>query len=261
MDSIAVTYALMGPVMAVYRPIAALVTAIVTGLLAARADDDAGQESQPVAADGGQPCAGEKRQDVCGDRCMPEAAPASPSNRLWCAVRFAGAELLDDIAPWVGVGIVTAGAMITFVPPDWLAQWGQGVTAMVVMALIGIPMYICAVASTPVASALLLAGVSPGTVLVFLLVGPATNVASFALVRRELGMRVTVAYFAGITGISIAMGLLLDLLLDASGWAVEPRLGMEHEVLPSWLMTGSALLLLVLAIRPLRKRLLPWLRG
>jgi hypothetical protein len=147
--------------------------------------------------------------------------------------------------------------MLTFVPPGWLAQWGNGLTAMLVMLLVGIPMYICAVASTPIAAGLLLSGVSPGAVLVFLLVGPATNIASFALVRRELGNKVTLVYFAGISIASVGMGLLLEAMLRFTGWQVQAGIGVAHAMLPSWLVWGSAMLLIVLAIKPLRRALLP----
>ena len=146
---------------------------------------------------------------------------------------------------------------MTYIPPDWLAQWGQGVFAMLVMLVIGIPMYICAVASTPVAAGLMLAGVSPGVALVFLLVGPATNIAGLALVSKELGVRVTVVYIAGIAVISIAMGLLLEYLLQVAHWQVDVRLGEANMMLPMFVTWGSAIILLILAIRPLRRRLVP----
>jgi len=270
-DSIAVTYALMGPVMAVYRPIAALVSAIITGMMTALTKTDA-----PVAV------AAEKITDACcsseaahvektccaggsdadsSPACCASATPvAEQQSRLFNAVKYAASELLDDIAAWMAVGIVIAGVMLTYIPADWLAQWGQGLSAMLVMLLVGIPMYICAVASTPVAAGLIMAGVSPGVALVFLLVGPATNIAGLALVSRELGFKVTLVYLAGIAVVSVAMGLLLEYLLQATSWQVDVRLGEASMMLPMLLSWGSAILLLVLAIRPLRRLLLPKLR-
>jgi hypothetical protein len=128
---------------------------------------------------------------------------------------------------------------------------------MLMMLVIGIPMYICAVASTPIAAGLLLAGVSPGAVLIFLLVGPATNIASFALVRRELGNKVTAVYFAGIASVSLMMGVLLEWLLKAFDLNINASLGHAHAMLPQWLSVASAVLLVVLAIKPLRRKLLP----
>ncbi|MBT8135289.1 MAG: permease, partial [Gammaproteobacteria bacterium] len=146
-----------------------------------------------------------------------------------------------------------------FIPPDWLAQWGGGLTAMLVMLVVGVPMYICAVASTPVAAGLLLAGVSPGAVLVFLLVGPATNIASFALIKQELGLRVTVMYLLGLSLFSLMMGLLLEWLIKLQGWQVEASLGHAHAMLPDAVSWASAFILILLAIKPLRRALFPQL--
>ncbi|HAO18579.1 MAG TPA: permease, partial [Alteromonas macleodii] len=87
-------------------------------------------------------------------------------------------KLLEDIVIWLLIGLALAAAIKTWVPTDFLTQWGDGVVAMLVMALIGIPMYICATASTPLAVGFLAAGLSPGAVLVFLMAGPATNVST-----------------------------------------------------------------------------------
>ena len=258
-DSVAVTYALMGPVMAIYRPIAALMSAMVTGLMTAFVNDEP-IESKAEANEEDAGCchAGpvEEKPSCCGSKgAVVEHKP----NRFFQSLRYAGSELLDDISTWMAIGIVIAGIMLTFIPPGWLAQWGQGLTAMLVMLVVGIPLYICAVASTPVAAGLLLSGVSPGAVLVFLLVGPATNVSSFALIRRELGMKITLVYLLGISVVSVSMGLLLEALLEPMNWQIDAKLGEAHDMLPDGLAIGSAVLLIVLAIRPLRKKLIPQL--
>lgn len=265
-DSIAVTYALMGPVMAVYRPLAALVSAILTGMMttlartrpavvaAARAPSAACHAPQPAAASCCEAPADGGSESTC---CSAEPAAVKESGRLFAAFKYAATELLDDIAVWMAVGIVIAGAMLTYIPPDWLARWGQGLSAMLVMLVIGIPMYICAVASTPVAAGLIMAGVSPGVALVFLLVGPATNIAGLALVSKELGFRVTLIYLTGISVISVAMGLLLEYLLQMTSWQVDARLGDAGMMMPMPLAWGSAIALLVLGIRPLRRLLFP----
>jgi len=266
-DSIAVTYALMGPVMAVYRPVAALASAIITGLMTALVRDEEhevvtlsattsccspepGPETNPC-------CASDTGADSGKSCCSQEQPVAVRQERLFSAIRYAGTELLDDIAMWMAVGIVIAGVMLTFIPPDWLAQWGQGLSAMLIMLVVGIPMYICAVASTPVAAGLIVAGVSPGAALVFLLVGPATNIAGLALVSKELGLKVTAVYLAGISVISVAMGLLLEYLLRTTTLQIDVRLGEANMMLPMFLSWGSAFLLLILAIKPLRRLLLP----
>lgn len=270
-DSVTVTYALMGPVMAIYRPIAALLSAIITGMLTVLVND----EKQPVSTEAVESCCAPK-STCCGSgpqepvSCCSSSASETSSccssetkieSAKWIsALRYAGAELLDDISGWLFIGIAVAGVMTTVIPDGWLAQWGQGLLAMLIMLLVGIPMYICAVASTPIAAGLILAGVSPGTVLVFLLVGPATNIASLVLVKKELGLNVTVIYLLGISLVSIVMGLLLDQAIAQLGWQVTVEMGMAHRMLPDVLSYGSAILLLLLVIPALRNRLFPFFR-
>jgi uncharacterized membrane protein YraQ (UPF0718 family) len=267
-DSVAVTYALMGPFMAVYRPVAAVTSAVITGLMTALVNNETissgpVEPAQCCSRDTGATdkyccsATGESADTpVC---CGSEQAVARRPNRFYSAIRYASSELLDDISTWMAVGIIIAGAMLTYIPPDWLAQWGSGLSAMLVMLVVGIPMYICAVASTPIAAGLIVAGVSPGVALVFLLVGPATNIAGLALISKELGARVTAVYLAGLSVVSIAMGLLLEYLLQATSWQVDARLGEANMMLPAYLAWGSAILLLLLAIKPVRRLLFPGL--
>lgn len=271
-DSVAVTYALMGPVMAVFRPLAALVNAVGTGLLTTLVS------AQPAAAKEAANCCSAKPEpvtEVSAPSCCAannEAAETSCCagkaeikldnpvlNKTWQVFSYAGAELLDDISKWMAIGIVLAGIMLTFIPPDWLAQWGSGLSAMLVMLVVGVPMYICAVASTPVAAGLLVAGVSPGAVLVFLLVGPATNIASFALLKQELGLKVTLLYLSGLSVLSLMMGLLLEWLLYSQQWQVKATLGEAHTMLPGMVSWLSAFVLIFLAIKPLRRAVIPQL--
>ena len=277
-DSVAVTYALMGPVMAIFRPLAALFNAVATGLLTTLVADETIPEkiSSSLAAEKSC-CSSETRQpevvssSCCSTKSEPEHVESRSSccstdkavkpapNKFMLVLSYAGAELLDDISTWLAIGIVLAGIMLTFIPPDWLAQWGGGFTAMLVMLVVGVPMYICAVASTPVAAGFLLAGVSPGAVLVFLLVGPATNIASFALLKRELGLKVTAMYLFGLSIFSLMMGLLLEWLLKVQGWQIEASLGHAHTMLPGVVSWVSAFILILLAIKPLRRALFPQL--
>jgi uncharacterized membrane protein YraQ (UPF0718 family) len=272
-DSVAVTYALMGPVMAIFRPLAALVNAVGTGLLTTLIADDslpektepavvksccAPREEMKIEAMVSSCCASkpEKTEAAC---CAAKQAVKPAQNKFMQVLSYAGAEMLDDIARWMAFGIVVAGIMLTFIPPDWLAQWGGGLPAMLVMLVVGIPMYICAVASTPVAAGLLVAGVSPGAVLVFLLVGPATNIASFALLKRELGLKVTAMYLFGLSVSSLLMGLLLEWLLKVQGWHIQAYLGEAHTMLPGLVSWVSAFILIFLAIKPLRRAVIPQL--
>ena len=118
----------------------------------------------------------------------------------------------------------------TYVPNEFLVQWGDGFLAFVVMALVGVPMYVCATASTPIAAGLLFSGVSPGAALVFMLVGPATNIATVALVKKELGSRALTAYLTSVVGVGFAFGYLTNYLSRRSGtWTFWPKHEHAHE--------------------------------
>lgn len=240
-DSISVSYALLGPIMAVVRPIAAVISAISAGLLAGWHD------------------IGEHRQTEHDKQCCDQhGCDDSQSQSLGEGVHYSLTQMLDDIALWLVVGLVFAALVKTFLPPSWLAEWGSGLPAMLVMVAIGVPMYICASASTPIAAGLMMAGISPGTALVFLLAGPATNIATVGVVGRELGRRAVIGYLTGVIVSSILMGLLLDALLNAQQINLATEMAEAGELLPEWLAMGSLLVLAACAIKPLRRQL-PWL--
>lgn len=252
-DSIALSYVLLGPFMAVIRPVMAVLNAILAGCLAALVPETKVARSVEIRATAtAKPCCCE---DACGTKADPRPAPG-----LWqrarAGLRYAMTDVLDDIAWWLAVGLLLAGVVITLVPPTALAQWGSGLPAMLVMVLVGVPMYICATASTPVAAALLLAGVSPGTVLVFLLAGPATNIATLGVVHRELGRGVFYAYLGGIAVGSIMLGLLTDGLVAYFAIDIQAQLAESREWMPVWLAVASAAVLLAFAFRHLPRTLL-----
>jgi uncharacterized membrane protein YraQ (UPF0718 family) len=295
-DSISVSYVLLGPFMAVIRPIAAVSSAIVAGVLVGREDkhehvratetnsDSTSSccsaaasvaESQPkvsccaskeeVAQQTTSSCCesdSKKEQTIASDSCCERETTSSaccdsdnPSeqvslaSKLWQATKYSSNKLLSDTMTWLMIGLFFAALVQTYVPESFLSQWGSGVLAMLVVILVSIPMYICATASTPIAAGLLMAGVSPGAVLVFMLAGPATNIATLGVVAKELGRRAVIAYLSGVIGVAIVFGFLTDFLVSKFGFAVEPMTQMHHEVLPTWLSMSAGLLLLALMAR------------
>lgn len=270
-DSISVSYVLLGPFMAVIRPIAAVVSAIVAGLLVGRDKGDT-SNNHGHSHDVKETCCSKKEPEVEMTFCKkePKSKPAEVSccsskqhekphnhsksssevkNRFLEALHFSCTKLLQDTAKWLLIGLFFAALIQTFVPNDFFTQWGTGILAMVVVILISIPMYICATASTPIAAGLLLSGVSPGAVLVFMLAGPATNIATLGVVINELGKRAVVAYLTGVIGVAIMFGLLTDFLVETYGIEVAPMLGEENHVLPHWIMQAFAILLIALLMR------------
>lgn len=260
-DSIALTYALMGPVMAIARPIAALASAIAAGALTLVLRAGARASDAQAPATNEQPdacaCCNSTNDPTSNPSCCDTApasdagAPPGPLARLIQGIRYAFTTLLDDLAPWLALGLLLAGILSALVPPDAMAAWGRGPLAMIVMAIIGVPIYVCATAFTPVGASLLLAGVSPGAVLVLLLAGPATNLGTIGIVKRELGTPTLIAYLLGVIGMAIVCGIALDAV--AADLPIAQQVAHAHELFPRAVSIAAAALLIIVAIRPLRR--------
>ncbi|CAG9297046.1 SO_0444 family Cu/Zn efflux transporter [Celerinatantimonas diazotrophica] len=241
-DSIAISYALLGPFMAIIRPIAAIFSAIVSATLVLfmaekTPEHDAATNVHHDEAKHKQTCHCNHGQDHHA-HAVPSKAQ-SWSARLWQGQRYAFTELLEDLSIWLIVGLVISAIVVATVPSDTLAQISQGPWAMIVMALIGVPMYICASASTPLAAGLMLAGVSPGAILVFLLAGPATNIATLGIVNKELGARSLIGYLAGVIIVAIGFGYLTNALVDVWQINIQSELASSNQLLP-WPISAIA---------------------
>lgn len=168
--------------------------------------------------------------------------------KLKSAVQYGFGRMISDTGKWLTIGLVAATVITTYVPQSFFLQWGDGLLAMLIMILVGLPMYICATASTPVAASLLFAGVSPGAALVFLLTGPATNIATMGVIREQLGNRSLAAYLIGVISMAILFGLGLNQLFQIFNWSLQLNI-MEHgESWPLWRQL-AAVLLSVLVLR------------
>ncbi len=188
LDSIAVSYALLDPILTIARPVAAFITAFVAGIIENLFSYGSGKSEIPLH----HPCP----VDGCCDGidCAPQVHKSHHrfAEKLRSGVRYAVCELWADIAGWFFIGLLLAGAITAIVPEAAIGRTvGSGLPAMLIMLAVGVPLYICATASTPIAAALILKGISPGAALVFLLAGPATNVATLTVLVKILGKRAT----------------------------------------------------------------------
>ncbi len=156
--------------------------------------------------------------------------------------------MLQDIVWWLLLGLLFAAMVSTWAPASFLAQWGDGFTAFLVMALIGIPMYICATASTPIAAGLLMAGLSPGAVLVFLMAGPATNLGTIGIVHKTLGGRSLVAYLSGVILTSFVFAYGLNYLNEALHLNIGSEADAEYSMANGFINYLSAAVLAGLII-------------
>ena len=243
-DSIAVTWALLDPLMAVLRPISAFLTAMVTGQLVQFFDPDTQTEVDTKSS---------SSITIPSSCCSNEVKSKNIATRIFDAMAYAYGDLFKDIAGWFFLGVGLAGLITVFVSPDLVEQWlGNPLIAMVVMLIAGVPLYVCATASTPIVAALVLKGLNPGAALVFLLVGPATNAAALSVIAKILGKKATGIYLGGIMVSALLMGVAVDVIYSmtnlTAGWQA-----ITHDDHRSLVGMVSALLLFVLILLPKRK--------
>jgi uncharacterized protein len=236
-DSIAITWALLDPVMTVVRPVAAFITGTLTGLLIGFLPEEK-TELDDEPSDCGCPAAS------C-ESARKQKAPLL--SRIVDGSRYAFGDLLRDIGGWLLLGVLIAGLVATLVPDGFFAMlFEYQAASLVLMLLVGIPLYMCASASTPIAAALVLKGLSPGAALVFLLAGPATNAATLTVVARFWGRKATLVYLAVIAFCSLVLGWLVNEFyawadLDISRWVTTS----EAHVVTVW---GNLTALVLLAL-------------
>jgi uncharacterized membrane protein YraQ (UPF0718 family) len=164
-------------------------------------------------------------------------------------VKYAYIELPAEISKWMLIGIFFAGIISYAIPENLIQNYlGGGFNSMLVMLLVGIPLYICATASTPLAASLISKGMSPGTAFVFLLAGPATNAATITMVARFLGKRSAALYLGVISLCALGAGFLLDWFYLKLGINAVATVGTAKELLPEDLKLGFAFFLLPLML-------------
>lgn len=226
-DSILATYGMMGPVFAIFRPVAAFITGVAGGVVANLFHRN---ESQAVP--------GQKAR-ACTSCTVPAPHDTGVISKLLNASRYAFVEFLDDIAGHLAVGIVLAG-IISFAVPDafFVRFGGNGITGMLIMILFGLPLYVCATGSIPIAVSLMMKGISPGAAFVFLVVGPATNAATITLIGNVMGKRTVAVYLSVIAVFALLGGFALNAIYDVLD------VDMVHEHLHS--STSASPVMLVL---------------
>ena len=236
-DSISFSYAVLGPIFAIARPMGALISAVVAGLLVNKFDAE-----ELIVPEENSSCG-----ECCADD-QKELAQLDLGERLVSAIKYGYGRMISDTAKWLVIGLVAATVITAVVPQSFFLQWGDGLIVMLIMVVVGLPMYICATASTPVAAGLLFAGLSPGAALVFMLTGPATNIATMGVIKEQLGIHSLIAYLIGVIGSAIACGLALNELYQFFAWPLQLSMAEHGATFPLW-RQGLAIVLIGLIAR------------
>lgn len=232
-DSISISYVLLGPIYTIFRVLAAFGTALFTGVMAnilLPKDIEHSVEEKGSC-------------QVCAILPGEVRCPHTFVERIQAAIKFAFGEFLHELSKWLIIGFLVAGIISAAIPATFFQNYlGEGILSMIVLMVISIPIYICASSSTPIAAALLLKGVGPGAVLVFLLAGPATNVATFTMVGRFIGKRALLIYLGSIVIMSLLFGILFESLLSTYSIDIKSYTYAAGELLPHWINWVAALI-------------------
>lgn len=245
-DSIIATYGLMGPIFAIFRPIAAFIMGLGGGALTRIFGKNIDFSKSNTAA---------HAEDLLSENIKGFKAKFKEFFS-YSFIRF-----LDDIAPQFIVGIILSGIIAYFIPNDFFARYhlNSGILGMLVLVLAGIPMYICATASIPIAVVLMLKGFSPGAAFVFLAAGPATNAASLSILFHAIGKKLTFIFVGTIVVFSMLMGLLFDFLIKTFNLDVTSYIkagAMHDHGFALWQIVLAVVFLLLLLASVYRK----WLK-
>ncbi len=246
MDSIMVTYSLLGLTMTIIKPVIAMLTGFFGGFLTNRFD-----RSGPKAET--------ERYGNGNNEEMDRSLPGM--------LRYAFVEFLEDIAKWLLIGLLLAALIEVLVPESFFTAYlGNEYLEMLLIMVAAIPLYVCATGSVPIAAILMLKGLSPGAAIVFLMAGPATNAATMTVIGNVFGRRTLILYLFSIMAGAYFFGTIVNEFLPRE-WFLDPIThihggGHAHGLLPDWLKIGCGVLLAGLIANALyHKYLLPYLWG
>lgn len=223
LDALLLSIPLLGAELAAVRLAAAVGVAMVVGMSLGLAFGDRPPPEDPDAGCGGGGC------------CGPDE-PQGLGARVQGALRYGFVEMVDHTGPWIFVGLAAAALLEPHLDLTGLAAW-PGSLQVVAMALLGMPLYVCATGATPIAAMLLAKGVAPGGVLAFLLAGPATNLTTFGVLRGLHGRAVASAFVAAMLAACVAAGLATEALVSPSLAAAAAE--HEHHA-AAWWQVASA---------------------
>lgn len=229
-DSIFATYALMGPVLAVFRPIASFISGVLVGVITHFQERK--EIPAAVSTDDGKVKNKQKRKKSVKEVFV-----------------YGFTVIPSEIAKWLIIGVIVGGAISALVPADFGTRYlSSPLLSYVVILLISIPIYVCATGSIPIAASLMAKGVLPGAALAFLIAGPATNTVTISFLFKKMGARITAIYIASIVAVSVGSGLIFDWIwrsLDTVSGHAAHHTG-SH--LPHIIQYGSAAAMLLIFI-------------
>ena len=186
-DSIIITYDMIGMTFALIRVSVAFISGIVTGLIV------------------------DFFKNNKNDYCFSENEFHDFKKRkIKDGLKYAFYNLPKSLFKPLMIGILFASLISTFIKDDYFISYNSTFTEIIFISLISIPMYICSTASVPLALSFINLGISPGAVLIFLILGPATNTITLTTLWKIIGKKETILFIGSIIINAVIFGILLN---------------------------------------------------
>ncbi len=249
-DSITMTYGMLDLPMTILRPVAAFIAASAAGLMQHYFNKDKelvipNKEAEPS-------CCCTAKQDI-----LTVTPKLTIIDRIKMSFKYGFFELLEDISMWLSFGIIAGSLIYFFIPLDTL-EGLNGFAGRLLIILVGIPFYICASASTPIAASLMLKGMSPGTALLFLMVGPATNISGIFVMKQYIGKKGVIINIATLSIVGLILSFCVDFLYSTLNLPLSFNISKHLHQPPSVFVQILGGIFLALLLRALIvKELLP----
>lgn len=235
-DSILVTYSLLGGVFAFFRVLFSFITAIFAGMLSDVMVHTPLKEQV-------------KEEKVC-------CCESQVKENVFTSIRNHIFTITNDTWKSILLGVFIGGCLAQFVHPAYVEALSDNtIASMFLMCFVSVPLYICASSSVPVAAVLIMKGLSPGAAFVLLLAGPATNTATILVVANQLGIKTLFVYIFSIIFCAIGSGIMINYMCGAFDINVIPEI-QKHMGHASSILggIGSVLLLLLISVSVFVKR-------
>ncbi len=232
-DSIMATYSMLGLPFAIIRPLIAFITGVTGGIIT----NIFTKNDTTLKKDASTKCS--------------KLEPSNKQHKILEAIHYSFIELLQDIIQWLIIGLLAAALISVVIPDNFFTSFqAYGLGELLVVIAISTPMYICATGSIPVAAVLLMKGISPGAAIVFLMAGPATNIATMSVIGKAMGRKALIIYLSTIIGGALLFGLFTNWFIPASFFLNSmPILSETHlHIIPHWLELASSVTLVTVGI-------------
>lgn len=229
-DSILASYSLLGPLFAIFRPLAAFVTGITIGLL--------------------NFIFNREPQEKVLEKHYHSKNELNTKSKITEVFKYGFVELAEDIGKWLVIGVLIGGILTAAIPQEFIEkflpyQWMH----FIIMLGIALPLYVCATGSIPIGAAFIQMGFSPGAALVFLIAGPATNAVTLSFVRSKLGKRAFYLYIISIVSISLIAGIVFNYVFAILGGELSIISPHGEHVSHSLRIVSGVLLAIIIFIR------------